>query len=75
MKNPPRVDPRRPQYVRVTQAATRPLRTFEQCAAIMGCSTSRAHALERDAIAKIRRALIASGIVDEQGRLVRGVEG
>jgi hypothetical protein len=55
-------------------AATKPLRTLAQCGTIMGCSTSRAGAIEQSALAKLRKGLIESGIVDEQGRVVRGGE-
>jgi len=68
----PRAVLRRPQYARVLEAATQPLRTFAQCGEIMGVSVSRAHALEREALVKLRKGLIAAGIVDENGKVLRG---
>lgn len=48
-----------------------PIRTLEECAAILGCSLQSVSYGELRALAKIRAALIEHGVVDENGRYVR----
>ena len=69
--NHPKAVLRRPQYVRVLERATRPIRTLAECGFIMGLTTSGAHMAEKRALEKLRKGLIEAGIVDEKGNLLR----
>jgi len=60
---------------READRARMPLRTLAECGEIMGMSFQSVSRLEQRALGKLRRALIEHGVVDEQGRLVREVEG
>lgn len=68
----PRAVLRRPQYVRVLEAAPQPIRTLRQVAEIVGMSTGGVWAAEQTALAKIRKGLIEAGVVDESGKVLRG---
>ena len=69
--NHPKAVLRRPQYVRVLERATRPIRTLAECGFIMGLTTSGAHMGQQLGLEKSRKWLIEAGIVDEKGNLLR----
>lgn len=70
--NHPRAVIRRPQYVRVLEAAQHPVRTLAQVGEIVGLTAGGVWAAEQTALAKIRKGLIEAGVVDESGKVLRG---
>lgn len=61
-------------YDREMLHQAQPIRTYKQVGAIVGLTASAVCAAELKALAKIRKGLIEAGLVDENGRLRRGVE-
>lgn len=66
----PRADKRRATTEREDVRATMPIRTYAECAAILGCSISAVHKSESNALRKIRKGLIELGAVDETGKII-----